>query len=136
MGKWTHTSQTDPQSGKIVQRGRGGGRNDPGHAEGDQSAVKADNKAVVGMDAGHERHSNPAQFHQLPKAIGSDGDVRNLPGDGGDGLVLLVGGDEQGGGKAVKAVLGGVFGRLLHAYPVTVGAAAVDVVGYMLDELA
>ena len=68
------------------------------------------------------------EFHAVLPAHG--------PGHGADGLVVLVGADEQGGGEAVKAVLGGIAGGLLHPHPVAVGAAAVDVVGYMLDELA
>ena len=48
--------------------------------------------------------------------------------------MVLVGGDEQGGGKAVKAVLGGIPGRLLHPHPVAVGAPAVDVPRHGGDE--
>ncbi len=41
-----------------MQHSRGGGRNDSGHAQSDQSTIKADDKAVIGVDAGHECHSD------------------------------------------------------------------------------
>ena len=44
--------------------------------------VEADNEAVVGVDARHQRHGDPAQLYQFPEIVGSDGDVRNFPGDG------------------------------------------------------
>ena len=78
-----HAPQADAQSGEVVQRGGGGRRQDSGHTEGDQGAVEADNEAVVGVDARHQRHGDPAQLHQFPEAVGGDGDVRDLPGDGG-----------------------------------------------------
>ena len=78
-----HASQTDSQSGEVVQRSRGGRRQESGHTESDQGAVEADDKALVGVDARHQRHGNPAQFHQLPEAVSGNGDVRNLPGNGG-----------------------------------------------------
>ena len=34
-----------------MQRGRGGGRQNTGHTEGDQGAVEADDKTIIGMDA-------------------------------------------------------------------------------------
>ena len=55
-----------------MQRGGGGRRQDSGHTEGDQGAVEADDKAIVGVDARHQRHGDPAQFHQLPEAVGGD----------------------------------------------------------------
>ena len=66
-----------------MQRGRGGGRQNTGHTKGNQGAVEADNEAVVGVDARHQSHGDPAQLHQFPEAVGSDGDVCDLPGDGG-----------------------------------------------------
>ena len=35
------------------------------------------------MDARHQRHGDPAQLYQFPETVGSDGDVRDFPGDGG-----------------------------------------------------
>ena len=66
-----------------MQRGGGGRRQDTGHAESDQGAVEADNKAIVGVDARHQRHGDPTQLYKLPEAVGGNGDVCNLPGDGG-----------------------------------------------------
>ena len=66
-----------------MQRGRGGGRQNTGHTKGNQGAVEADDEAVVGVDARHQRHGDPAQLYQFPEAVGSDGDVRDLPGNGG-----------------------------------------------------
>ena len=66
-----------------MQRGRGGGRQNTGHTKGNQGAVEADNEAVVGVDARHQRHGDPAQLYQFPETICSDGDVRDFPGDGG-----------------------------------------------------
>ena len=80
-----HAPQADAQGGEIVQRGRGGGRQNTGHTKGNQGAVEADNEAVVGVDARHQRHGDPAQLYQFPETVGSDGDVRDLPGDGGAG---------------------------------------------------
>ena len=53
-----------------------------------------------------------------------------------DGLVVLIGGDEQGGGKGVVPVFGGIPGGLLHPHPVAVGAPAVDVVRHIGNESA
>ena len=78
-----HAPQADAQGGEIVQRGRGGGRQNTGHTKGNQGAVEADNEAVVGVDARHQRHGDPAQLYQFPETVGSDGDVRDFPGDGG-----------------------------------------------------
>ena len=52
-------------------------------AQANEGPVEADDKAIVGVDARHQRHGDPAQFHQLPEAVGGNGDVRNLPGNGG-----------------------------------------------------
>ena len=78
-----HAPQTDAQGGEVVQRGGGGWRQDSGYAQSDQSTIEADDKTIIGVDARHQRHGDPAQLHQLPEAVGSDGDVRDLPGDGG-----------------------------------------------------
>lgn len=66
-----------------MQRGGGGWRQDSGHTQSDQRAAEADDEAVVGVDARHQRHGEASQFYQFLKAVGSDGDVRDLPGDGG-----------------------------------------------------
>src|SRR5699024_1454179 len=70
-----HAPQADAQGGEIVQRGGGGWRQHSGNTQSDQRAVEADNEAVVGMDARHQRHGDPAQLYQFPEAVGSDGDV-------------------------------------------------------------
>ena len=59
------------------------GRQNTGHTKGNQGAVEADDEAVVGVDARHQRHGDPAQLYQFPETICSDGDVRDFPGDGG-----------------------------------------------------
>lgn len=41
-----HAPQADSQGGEIVQRGRGGGRQNTGHTQSDQRAVEADDEAV------------------------------------------------------------------------------------------
>lgn len=66
-----------------MQRGGGGWRQDSGHTQSDQRAAEADDEAVVGVDARYQRHGEASQFYQFLKAVGSDGDVRDLPGDGG-----------------------------------------------------
>ena len=76
-----HASQTDSQSGEVVQRSRGGRRQESGHTESDQGAIEANDKTIVGMDARHQRHGDPAQLHQFPETVGSDGDVRDFPGE-------------------------------------------------------
>ena len=66
-----------------MQRGGGGWRQDSGHTQSDQRAAEADDEAVVGVDARHQRHGEASQLYQFLEAVGSDGDVRDLPGDGG-----------------------------------------------------
>ena len=68
------------------------------------------------------------EFHAVARPHGLGG--------GPDGLVVLIGGDEQGGGEAVKAMLGGIAGGLLHPHLIAVGAPPVDVVRHMSDEAA
>ena len=105
-----HAPQADAQGGEIVQRGRGGGRQNTGHTKGNQGAVEADNEAVVGVDARHQRHGDPAQLYQFPETVGSDGDVRDFPGDGGP----VADGDARvrlGQGRRV------VDACLLYTYP-------------------
>ena len=53
------------------------------HTESDQGAVEANDKAIVGVDARHQRHGDPTQLYKLPEAVSGNGDVRNLPGNGG-----------------------------------------------------
>ena len=60
-----HAPQTDTQSREVVQRGGGGWWQDSCHAESDQGAVEANDKAIVGVDARHQRHGDPAQLYQL-----------------------------------------------------------------------
>ena len=49
--------------------------------------------------------------------------------------MLLIGADEQRGGKAVKAVFGGEPGRLLQPHRVAVAAAVVDILCYRAAEV-
>ncbi len=65
-----------------MEHGGGGRRQDAHHAQADEGPVEADDKAVVVLDAVHQGHGQLPQAHQLPQAVGGDGDVGDLPGDG------------------------------------------------------
>ena len=46
-----------------------------------RAPLKPMDKAVVVLDAVHQGHGQLPQAHQLPQAVGGDGDVGDLPGD-------------------------------------------------------
>jgi len=54
---------------------------------------------------------------------------------GGDGLVILIGAGQQGGGEGGKAVLCRILRRALQPVFVAVGAAVVDVSRHMADKV-
>ena len=65
-----------------MEHGGGSRWQDARYAQADERPIEADNKAVVVLDAAHQGHGQLPQAHQLPQAVGGDGDVGDLPGDG------------------------------------------------------
>ena len=68
-----------------MQQSRGGGGQDARHAQKNQAQIKAHNEAVVPMDAIHKALTDAPQRHQLEQILGGDGDIGDLPCDGGAG---------------------------------------------------
>ena len=68
-----------------MQQSRGGRRQYSRHAQGDQGQVEAYDEAVAVMDAAHQGLAELSQDHQLEQVFGGNGDVRDLPGNGGTG---------------------------------------------------
>ena len=65
-----------------MQHGGSSRGQDTRYAQADERPIEADNKAVVVLDAAHQGHGQLPQAHQFPQAVGGDGDVGDLPGDG------------------------------------------------------
>ena len=87
-----------------MQQGGGGGGQDPGHAQQDQSQVEGHDEAVVPVDAPHQGLAHGPEVDQGGEIVRRDGDIRDLPGDGrpggdGDAHVRLA-----EGGAVVDAV--------------------------------
>ena len=70
--------EADAQSGQVVEHGRCGRRQHTRRAKADQRPVEPDDESVVGLDAVHEGHGQLSQLHQLPQAVGGDGDIGDL----------------------------------------------------------
>ena len=58
---------------------------DARHAQKNQAQIEAHNEAVVPMDAIHKALTDAPQCHQLEQILGGDGDIGDLPCDGGTG---------------------------------------------------
>ena len=78
-----HALEADGKGRRVVQKRRGRRRQDPGHAKHDKREIKAHNEAVVPMDAIHKALTDAPQRHQLEQILGGDGDIGDLPCDGG-----------------------------------------------------
>lgn len=66
-----------------MQQGRRGGRQDAGGSQHDQSAIEAQHEAVIPIRAFQKAVGDHLQQHQLKQVIRRDGNVRDLPGNGG-----------------------------------------------------
>ena len=65
-----------------MQHGGGSRRQDAKCSKGNQGAVEAHDKAVIGADASGQPASDPPQADQLMEIIRRDSDVRNFSGNG------------------------------------------------------
>ena len=60
------------------------------HAQDDQHEVEAHDEAVIPVDAPHQRLAELPQRHQLEQVLRGNGDVGDLPGDGGAGVEMAM----------------------------------------------
>ena len=83
LGQCSHAVEAYAKGRQVVEHGGGGWRQDTCHAKTDQCPVEPDDKAVVVLDAAHQTYGQLPQAHQLPQTVGGNGDVGDLPGNGG-----------------------------------------------------
>lgn len=79
----SHAMQADAQGGEVMECGRSGRRQDAQDTKTNQGAVESDDKTVIRANTFTQPDGEATQADEFKQIICSNGDVRDLPGDGG-----------------------------------------------------
>ena len=81
-----HALEADADGGEVVQHGRRSRLQDAQRTQRDEGRVEGEHEAIVGVHALLQGVGDGLEHHQFLQAVGLDGHVCDLAGDGGTGV--------------------------------------------------